>query len=450
MTEARADGPRGLLLRLARNGADAAAPEPHSVDDAFGGLSAPAGLDPREHIRSRLNWYVAAAPVILRLVVLPGATVVLVGMFGVRQLLALVGVVAVLAVADGLALRRAAQLQGLEPRHVQLSLVLSLVGNLAVAANVPASLYVFATAVTGTHLLATVVLWTLVSGGNAGLAAVAVSVPMHAAMVTINEVHDPSGVPHAPAFAAGVVIVLLLAVATSLISLTVLGFGTRLAMTVGMHAGREAERALLLRRMHDTVLQTLETMALQPVGTGGDAERALRRLRYLARGQAIQIRRALDALDRTDGMGDRLADDLTELAEQAALDGLHVQLALGQVRDAELTPAGRAALRDAAAEALRNAVKHSGVHTATLRLDEVDDGITVIVRDHGSGFDHGSGALDRSGAIDTSRAGRGFGIRQCIRARLAEAGGHAEIWSRPGRGTRVTLWVPLAGPDSSR
>lgn len=45
-----------------------------------------------------------------------------------------------------------------------------------------------------------------------------------------------------------------------------LGFATLLAMTWAC-AGREAERVVLLRRMHDIVLQTLEAMAPQPLPT---------------------------------------------------------------------------------------------------------------------------------------------------------------------------------------
>jgi signal transduction histidine kinase len=54
----------------------------------------------------------------------------------------------------------------------------------------------------------------------------------------------------------------------------------------------------------------------------------------------------------------------------------------------------------------------------------------VIARDHGTGFD-----------ADTVPAG--FGITNSITARLVEVGGSAKIESAPGKGTRVTMWVPL-------
>jgi signal transduction histidine kinase len=239
-------------------------------------------------------------------------------------------------------------------------------------------------------------------------------------------------VPHALAYAAAGTIGLGLAAGTALLALTVLGFGTRLAMTVGLRAGREAERATLLRGMHDTVLQTLEAIALQPLDSG-DPEQTLRRLRGMARGEALQIRRALDDLAGEPTSAPQLADDLAALAGELAGSGLRVQLALGLVTDSALPASRRAALRDATREALCNAAKHSGAQSAVLRLDEADGGVCVVVRDHGRGFDERARTT-------------GFGIRQSIRERMVEAGGHAEVWSRPGRGTRVTLWAPLREP----
>ena len=64
-----------------------------------------------------------------------------------------------------------------------------------------------------------------------------------------------------------------------------------------------------------------------------------------------------------------------------------------------------------------------------LRIEERDGGIAVIARDHGSGFS------------DADRPA-GFGISESIAARLAEVGGRSQVHSQPGRGTRVTLWVP--------
>jgi signal transduction histidine kinase len=62
-------------------------------------------------------------------------------------------------------------------------------------------------------------------------------------------------------------------------------------------------------------------------------------------------------------------------------------------------------------------------------VEERDGGIAVVARDQGEGF-------------DVRERPPGFGITQSILARLAEVGGHGTVDSQPGRGTRVTMWVP--------
>jgi signal transduction histidine kinase len=57
------------------------------------------------------------------------------------------------------------------------------------------------------------------------------------------------------------------------------------------------------------------------------------------------------------------------------------------------------------------------------------DGVEVTVRDHGRGF-------------DLTAEHQGCGVEQSITTRMQEAGGRAELWSVPGRGTRVTRWGP--------
>lgn len=90
------------------------------------------------------------------------------------------------------------------------------------------------------------------------------------------------------------------------------------------------------------------------------------------------------------------------------------------------------ALNDALAEALRNSVRHAGEDGADVpRFVDITanaHGITVVVRDEGRGF-----AL-------RSVASRRLGIRLSIIERMALVpGGHAQVRSRPGNGTVVTL-----------
>jgi signal transduction histidine kinase len=56
----------------------------------------------------------------------------------------------------------------------------------------------------------------------------------------------------------------------------------------------------------------------------------------------------------------------------------------------------------------------------------------VTVRDAGTGFDPAK--------VDQAR----LGLRRSITERVADCGGHASVWSAPGRGTVVRLSWPAA------
>jgi signal transduction histidine kinase len=86
-------------------------------------------------------------------------------------------------------------------------------------------------------------------------------------------------------------------------------------------------------------------------------------------------------------------------------------------------------LAAAVTEALNNAYKHSGTAHASVRAAPARGGIEVSVADQGAGF-------------PAEVPQDGFGIANCIRRRLAEAGGTVEFTSAPGAGTVVRMWLP--------
>ncbi|CAM3321027.1 ATP-binding protein [Kibdelosporangium persicum] len=196
------------------------------------------------------------------------------------------------------------------------------------------------------------------------------------------------------------------------------------AFVIGSRHGRAAERAELNRYVHDNVLQALEAMAMRTPSDAIDAEAKLAELRNVARAQAIALRRGFVE----PAAGGRLTEDLAAVATDMARDGLRAQLVMADIDD-QLPEARRKAVRDATREALRNTLKHAQTTQVTVRVEERDGGIAVTTRDHGVGF-------------DMAERPRGFGINESIIARLSKVGGHADIVSRPGGGTRVTLWVP--------
>lgn len=89
-------------------------------------------------------------------------------------------------------------------------------------------------------------------------------------------------------------------------------------------------------------------------------------------------------------------------------------------------------------ELMVNAVKHAAAGRITVRLDCPEDRLVrVDVADDGVGFDPAT--IDREGG---GHPACGFGLFS-IRERLRFLGGRMAVMSEPGRGTQVTMEVPL-------
>ncbi|WP_066289541.1 sensor histidine kinase [Arthrobacter sp. B6] len=90
-------------------------------------------------------------------------------------------------------------------------------------------------------------------------------------------------------------------------------------------------------------------------------------------------------------------------------------------------------LYQSAREALSNAFKYSDASELTIQLAAVDHGIRLVVSDDGTGFDS---------RLAISGRHHGYGLR-LMSVAVHEAGGSVDISSRPGRGTCVTVTLPL-------
>jgi two-component system, NarL family, sensor histidine kinase LiaS len=83
-----------------------------------------------------------------------------------------------------------------------------------------------------------------------------------------------------------------------------------------------------------------------------------------------------------------------------------------------------------AQESLANVARHSGADHAEIDLIYTADTLTLRVADDGRGFD------------PSRNPGGGFGL-QSMRERLVKLGGHVNVESAPGKGTRVESFCPL-------
>ncbi len=82
-------------------------------------------------------------------------------------------------------------------------------------------------------------------------------------------------------------------------------------------------------------------------------------------------------------------------------------------------------------EALRNSGEYSQAKTITVDLTATPTELILTVTDDGNGFN-----------AEQPNAGAGLGLIS-MRERMRLIGGEAEVWSRPGQGTKVSCRAPL-------
>ncbi|MEU9506061.1 ATP-binding protein [Micromonospora sp. NPDC048170] len=355
-----------------------------------------------------LAYRVCVLPVALGLLVVRGDPVALVALLPVAALLLAANVAAIVTVC-----RRPT----VDLERVRGAVLVDLA--VAYAVNVGASAVAPHTDVFWAYLAGGVVLVTGAYGLLGGVLAVLLSMPAQLAMGAFGAAADSATL-------AGRAGWLGLAVVVTLAALVVCGLSLHLAMSYGIRAGREAERIRWLRSLHDTVLQTMEAIALHSSADDTSPAVQLAEVRATARAQAARLRQALD--EPGAGNDNPLASGLARLVEELAGRGLRVELAVAAGAGSRMSGPYRDAVIGGVREALGNVAKHAGIGDAVVRADEESSALVVVVRDHGCGFD----VLGRPG----------FGIRESIMARLREVGGKATVESWPGRGTRVTLRVP--------
>lgn len=426
-----------FLAALLRQGAPVLASTPRDlpseVDDEepvpalrrMGAMAASQVGAPRDPLMIRATRYAVLSPMAYRIFLLPVVWLSMVIAYGpapVPTVLAWLGIVG--NVAGAVWVLRVPDRRGrLNKLLLKVDVGYALVATLLVSVTVPAELYWPGSWIAVVYLTGTVALWTISRGILAGLFLVlsgfaAQCLALWLAPLPSIGSHEIAGVVRGGGL-------LVVAVVTGAGSLVLLGLATRLALAIGLRLGQGAERARTERALHDTILQALEAIALSSDADDADPRGELTRVRQAALAQANELRRVLQENAASDG----LAAELATLATEMARDGLRAELSISDIGDDRLSDARRVAVRDAAREALRNTIKHAGTHEVVVRLEELDGGVAVITRDHGVGYDEGERPA-------------GFGVSESMRARLAEVGGWCRIESQPGRGTRVTMWVP--------
>ncbi|OFW59203.1 MAG: hypothetical protein A2133_00410 [Actinobacteria bacterium RBG_16_64_13] len=208
------------------------------------------------------------------------------------------------------------------------------------------------------------------------------------------------------------------------------------------------ERNRVARDLHDSVTQTIFSMTLASQSAAILLEREpervdiqLERLGQLTQSALAEMRALVSEL-RPDGLAEGgLQAGVRRDIERRARDGFSVSLEMddapgrlpGDVgTEAVMSIAEERGLLRIVQEALNNAVKHSGVTEATVRL-RLRPPLRIEVEDRGRGFDAGQ-----------ARGGSGMGLTS-MSERASEIGWDLEVRSESGKGTEVIVERPGEG-----
>jgi two-component system sensor histidine kinase DegS len=214
----------------------------------------------------------------------------------------------------------------------------------------------------------------------------------------------------------------------------------------GLAGAVEEERRRLARELHDGPAQTMAA-ALFGVDL---AVAALDRTPATARDELIAARALLrDALEDVralmGGLRPRLLEEhglavaLERLAENPPLWGPRVRVEIsGEGAHGRLPASVELGLFRIAQEAVSNARRHGAAAHVLVHLKVAPAGASLLVVDDGRGFEP---------ARVMPGPGRGEGLPG-MRERAAQLGGELTIASARGAGTRVAVWLPLAGVET--
>jgi signal transduction histidine kinase len=198
-----------------------------------------------------------------------------------------------------------------------------------------------------------------------------------------------------------------------------------------------AERTRLSREIHDTLLQSLAALApeLEALATRGPTHEGnvtseLRRLRRQVDRSVRDARESILELRRYPMGAPRLAESLTQLADDVeARHGVRPSVTVTGRRPDNASPDIDLQLFRIAQEAVTNAIHHGQPTRIDIRVSYDDRQVTLSIADDGCGF-------DLHAQTGRRRDSEHFGLIT-MRERAEHVGGGLRIESTPGTGTTV-------------
>lgn len=198
----------------------------------------------------------------------------------------------------------------------------------------------------------------------------------------------------------------------------------RAAADAAAAEARAVEKGRLDAIIHDRIIASLLAVraGVPDQRLADQARSALAEVAHLAAGDPAEPQ-AMVSRDEAIRRIRSAAADVTDRAE--------IEIVVGDSETSSFCDYPAAVVQavvEAMGESLRNVVRHAGAGADCAVIAQLtDDAISMAIVDDGHGFDP-----------DTTPEGR-LGIRVSIRTRMEQAGGHARVNSRRGRGTTVQL-----------
>lgn len=208
---------------------------------------------------------------------------------------------------------------------------------------------------------------------------------------------------------------------------------------------QQMERQRLASELHDDLAQTLAAARMKTAA-------AIREVGETAAPRSLREAEAMvvEAISSTRNLMSQLSgyrlfeqDDLVAairwIVEKMKPTGLTVHLSHNAPR-IPLGPDLLMVLYQSVRELLLNVSKHAGTDRASVEIHQSGGSVCLEVRDEGRGF-------DVLGKDEPPTVEGGFGLLN-IQERLRWLDGDVEIESKPGRGTRVRVTVPVERKES--
>jgi signal transduction histidine kinase len=209
-------------------------------------------------------------------------------------------------------------------------------------------------------------------------------------------------------------------------------------LTAGLITAQEEERKRIARDLHDDLNQRLAMLTVELETLERNPPRSREFMRRL---ESVRLRIATISDDIRQTAHQLHPSTVDHLGLSAAMRSLCADVAKREniqvhCRErnvhTEVPPDIALCLYRVAQEAIHNVVKHSGARHVSNSLMNGQNRILLSIRDAGRGFDR-----------ELNRPNKGLGIVN-MEERAHLVGGTLSIRSRPGKGTRVVLEVPLA------